>query len=123
MSTRTRSDTECITRLVNSKKYIFHPDSPNQLLEALRTLEAAIQTAYVLGHTPEQGEDIYRILVNGEYIVGFDLQKNTSPVVLQNVKKYSIPEYQKQISGGSSRRHLDTALKLSMEDMEVSRRG
>lgn len=117
MSNRTRSDVEDMTQLVNSKKRVFHPNSPNQVLEALQTIEENIQTAYVLGHTPEQGEDIYRILVNGQYVVGFDLQKNMSPVVLHNVKKYSVSEYQKLIAGGSARRYFDAALRLSIADI------
>lgn len=119
MSNRTRSDIEDVTLLVNSKKRIFHPDSPNHILEALMTLVDAIETAYVLAHTPGQGEDLYQILVDGKYVIGFDLQQDVSPLVLHNVTKYSVPEFRKQISGGRAQRHLDTALKLSIADIEA----
>ena len=68
------SRTESIRRseLLHSEKLI----NSNKLIDDfLRGRYCEIRSVFVLTHTTEQAEDIYRLIVNGDYIVGFELSK------------------------------------------------
>ena len=50
------------------------------------------QNSFVLNWTPEQGEDLYTVLINGEYIIYTEIvresQEMLSPIKKANLKDY-----------------------------------
>ena len=74
----------------------------------------------MLAHTPEQGEDIFRILVDGEKVVGFDLQHGDGDRIASNVRVLSIKDYERKVGGREGRLLLAIALELSKKDIAKS---
>jgi hypothetical protein len=115
----TNSDTEKEYRidLIGSKKYLRESEKGKHVLVHLRKVFGDIHTMYALSHTPEQGEDIFRILVNGETVIGFDLQDEAGRFEALNVTTYSVNEYERLLDGKMARLKLAIALDLSNHDM------
>jgi hypothetical protein len=106
--------------LIGSKRFLFESSQGASVLRALSQICSNIRTAYVLAHTPEQGEDIFRILVNGESIVGFDLQQGDGERVASNVSVTSVKDYERMLHGREGRLRLAVALDLSKKDISGS---
>lgn len=62
-------------RLMNSHRSLFQENSNERLLNVLRNSFPKMRTAYFIGHTPEQGEDLYRILINTDTIALIELDR------------------------------------------------
>ena len=60
--------------------------SPSRLRDALESQGHPTSNAYVLHWTPDQGEDIYEVLIDGAYLVSVELDR---------VNPDSTPEYER----------------------------
>lgn len=71
---------------------------------------------YVLSDTPEQFEDVFRILVDDRYVVGFELPRgdHTHPI---SVQIYTINEYRDAISP-EGRAELAAMLEIAKADAQ-----
>jgi hypothetical protein len=101
--------------LINSKKYLAETEKGRRVLSIIGDLCGNFKTAYALAHTPEQGEDIFRILVDGKSVVGFDLQHDDGTA--RNVNIMPVTEYRGYLSDRDSKLLLSVALELSKQDM------
>ena len=115
----TNSDTEkrCRSDLIASQKYLLESEKGQHVLDHVRKFYGDIKTIYALSHTPEQGEDIFRVLVNGEKVIGLDLQDVVGQFEALNITQYSVTEYERLLSGKMGRLKLAIALELSKCDI------
>ncbi|MBU1282117.1 MAG: hypothetical protein KJ884_01725 [Gammaproteobacteria bacterium] len=73
-----------------------------------------MQTAYILGWTPEQGEDIYRVLINTDTVCAIELEHGQDkPTTIEIVQ---LKEYEKQLSR-TGRIKLAVAMDLAAKDI------
>lgn len=100
---------------IDSKKYLSETEKGRQVLSIIRTLCGNFKTAYALAHTPQQGEDSFRILVDGKSVVGFDLQHEDGTA--RNANIMPVAEYRGYLSDRDSNLLLSIALELSEQDM------
>ncbi|MDA5535205.1 hypothetical protein HB976_09890 [Yersinia mollaretii] len=70
-----------------------------------------IKSAYVLACTPEQGEDFYRIIVNGDIVVEFEISRADSTIT--DIEEISVEDYSKLIKSKSDKLDLIIALDLA----------
>lgn len=96
-----------LERLRESSEFIFNN---KKILLALRKNNFRFRTAYILGHTPEQGEDIYVVLSNNDEILTIEVDRFSGKVLITFVRK--INEYKKKLKR-IGRIKLDLAIKLS----------
>lgn len=113
------TEEEYRTELINSKRYFFESQKGQNVLTHIRKLCGEVHTIYALAHTPEQGEDIFRILVNGEKIIGLDLQDEDNNFAALNITTYSIKEYERLVNSRMARLKLSIALSLSKADLQL----
>lgn len=83
----------------------------NQIYTFLNTYYHPISTLYILGLTPEQGEDIYTLIINGEKILNLEYSK--VDYTFSNIEVISLDEYEKTKKGKMSRLKLAIALDLA----------
>lgn len=97
--------------LISSASYIFDN------LIVLAFLERSfgpLSSAYVLGHTPDQDEDFYVVLVNGSAIAKFELSRNCNAEP-KNLVSISVDEYRKTLRGRQPQLKLSIAIELATE--------
>ena len=103
--------------LIKSRDSLFNEKNMGKLLTVLRASDAELKTAYIIDWTPEQGEDIYRVLVNTDYIAMVELDRinpNAGPIV----EKMPLSEYQQGLSK-SARIKLAVAIDLAEKGLGV----
>ncbi len=74
-----------------------HFTSPSRLRDALESQGHSTNNAYVLHWTPDQGEDIYMVLINGVYLVSVELDRinpDTPPIY----ERIELKEYKQGLS-------------------------
>ena len=64
---------------------------------------------HVLTHVPEQDGDIYALLVDGSYVVGFEIAYSTDPYVLTEVTVRDVAEVRRRLRQGTFRSRFDRA--------------
>ncbi|MBU1282119.1 MAG: hypothetical protein KJ884_01735 [Gammaproteobacteria bacterium] len=73
-----------------------------------------MKTAYILGWTPEQGEDIYRVLINTDTVCAIELEHgHDKPAAIETIQ---LKEYERQLSK-TGRIKLAVALDLAEKDI------
>jgi hypothetical protein len=92
-----KAEQEFREQLIKSHQSLFRDKERQRLLNLLKNNFPKMKTAYVIGWTPEQGEDIYRILIDKKSIAGividrFDLK--IEPIV----EKISLSSYKQGLS-------------------------
>jgi hypothetical protein len=84
--------------------------NPNGLLPFIhRILKTETRNLYIVGHTPEQCEDLYSVLVDGERALSFEIPRhdvNPQPLM---IKVRSIAEY---LHGMRGRQRRDTEIAI-----------
>jgi hypothetical protein len=98
----------------------LHPDASarsSRIYRALRHITSAGSVFYVLTDTPEQLEDVFRILVDDEKVVGFELERQDPKALPTEIQQYSVEEYMNAIGGGFSGMKLRFALELARRDL------
>lgn len=96
---------------VSSTSYVF---GNLIILAFLERMFGPLSSAYVLGHTPDQGEDFYVVLVNGSAIVKFELSRSCDAEP-ENLVTISIDEYRNTLRGRQSQ------IKLSIIELAAGR--
>lgn len=87
-------------QLVKSNELLFKSDENKRLLEVIRSIYPEMKTAYIIDWIPEQGEDIYKLLINDNIILVIELDRlnveiepiiefKTIPQYLQGLSKYN----------------------------------
>lgn len=104
------SRTEDIKRraLVSSALFI---SGSEKIINFLTEKYGVVRSAYVLNDTPEQGVNIYRILVNGSFVVGFEFSREDE--VISDVFDMSVFDYDRKLKGRSDKLYLALALDLA----------
>lgn len=104
-------------KLVGSRESLFRDAARRRLLSALRMHFPQMKTAYVLGWTPEQGEDLFRVLVDDNVIAAVELDRSD---LSMKPKVVAIPLRQYAVTlGRSGRIQLAVALDLARRDMQL----
>lgn len=70
-----------------------------------------VKSAFVLGWTPEQGEDIYTLLVNADTVFDFEIERGSGEVLESSVS--SLKEYERGPKSKTKRIQLAVALDLT----------
>ncbi|WP_316231572.1 hypothetical protein [Bradyrhizobium sp. SZCCHNR1051] len=78
-------------------------------------------TCHVLRHIPEQGEDVYTILIDDHTVVSFDAPRGGGPLVLAEVTIQAIADYRNQIGQGKERIRLNRAVEQARQMINKGR--
>jgi hypothetical protein len=70
-----KTEDDLRAQLQASHESLFNDPGRRRLLTALRSKCPELRTAYVLNWTPEQGEDLYCVLVDGAVVVDVELDR------------------------------------------------
>jgi len=95
--------------LISPVSYVF--GNPI-VLASLERLFGPLSSAYVLGHTPDQSEDLYVVLVNGFAIAKYELSRSSNAET-ENIVTVSVDEYRKALRGRQSHLKLSMAVELA----------
>ncbi|ETF02388.1 hypothetical protein W822_14700 [Advenella kashmirensis W13003] len=103
---------ESITRnmLLGSESYVNEHERISRFLNARY---GYISTAFIRCQTPEQGEDLYRILINGKVIVGFDLSMVDGEI--SEVFEISVADFSREAQPKLIRLNLKVGFYLARE--------
>lgn len=63
----------------------------------------------ILRHIPEQGEELYTVLVDDSLVVEFEVPRTTKMTVVSEFSSFSLATYRHQLGQGKSRIRLDQA--------------
>ncbi|RAT97933.1 hypothetical protein [Brevibacillus sp. Leaf182] len=102
--------------LIKSHTSLFQDESNERLLSVLQKSFPEMRTAYFIGHIPEQGEDLYTILVNTDIIATIELDRynlGEKPIV----GRLSLQDYSKGLSKINLIK-IAVALDLAQRDLE-----
>ena len=108
--TRTKTEIDYREQLICSHKSLYEDEDKKRILSALNTNYPSMKTAYMLDWIPEQGEDIYKILIDSDVVVIVEidrLDKSSKPFI----EDVSIKQYQQKLSK-NARIKLSVALDL-----------
>ncbi|MCU6792382.1 hypothetical protein OB236_09600 [Paenibacillus sp. WQ 127069] len=109
----TKTEKDFYDQLINQQKYLFQEI---RLLELLRKIYPKMRTTYVLDWIPEQGEDIYTVLVNTDSVCEVELDRydlSVEPIV-KSVK--TVTAFTKGLRK-LARIKLEVAIDLAQKDM------
>ncbi len=90
-----------------------------EVMPVLERTFPLINSAFVLAWTPEQFENIYTVLVNGQSVVSFEISKETHEVV--NFECVDVKAYEKSIRSKANKIQLAVALSLAIEIMRTKK--
>ena len=85
------------TELIRSHKYHFESGSSSKLKQVLEQNGHPTDKAYILHWIPDQGEDFFTILINGDYIVSTEIDR-IAPSEPPNVERYELKDYLRGLS-------------------------
>lgn len=83
--------------LIASNEYHFSEHSKSRLKELLGAAGYGTENAYVLQWTPDQGEDFFTVLINGEYLVNVRVDRDAVGCEM-NVERNDLALYLKGLS-------------------------
>lgn len=86
-----------------------------RIYRALRHVTGEGSVFYVLTDTPEQFEDVFRILVDDKTVVAFELERRDPKALPTEIRQYSVKEYMDAIGSGLSGMKLRLALELARQ--------
>jgi hypothetical protein len=101
--------------LIKSNLLLFKSEEKQRLLEVIKSSYPGMYTAYIIHWIPEQGEDIYKILINDNIIAKIELDRNNFEVE-PIVETITIPQYLKGLSKHNQIK-LAVALDLAKQDL------
>jgi len=104
------TESEYREELINSRIYLFKSNSGVRIFKALIERYGNFRSAYILTHTPEQDEDVFRILIDGKEVVGFDYLHEKGDI--NNYIVMSVKEYDHAVKSREARLRLAIALDL-----------
>lgn len=92
-----KTEQELREQLIESNHLLFKSEEKKKLIEIIKILHPEMTTAYILDWIPEQGEDIYKILINDNLILEIELDRLNNefePIV----DTQTIPQYLQGLS-------------------------
>jgi hypothetical protein len=104
--------------LIKSHNSLFLNKEEPRLLGVLKTYFHDMKTAYFIDSIPEQGEDIYRILINTEIIAQIELDRY-NPETKPLVDTIPIEQYRRGLSKIGQIK-LSVAIDLAQKDLRNS---
>lgn len=84
-------------QLIKSNQSLFEDKEKRRLLEVIKSSFPKMKTAYIVQWIPEQGEDIYKILIDDNIIAEIELNRYNSETE-QIVSYNSITQYLQGLS-------------------------
>lgn len=96
--------------------YLNQGDQDDPLFKVLKSTFSEIKTAYILSWTPEQGEDIYTILVDMDKVAIVEISRINcleAPII----ETFSLKDYKKRLSKVFQIK-LAVAIDLAEKDIE-----
>lgn len=111
-----KTEQELREQLIKSNQSLFMSEEKRRLLEVIRSSYPEMNTAYIIHWIPEQGEDIYKILINDSIIAEIELDRYNTEVE-PIVDSKTIPQYLQGLSK-QSRIKLAVALDLAKQDLK-----
>ena len=115
----TRTESDYRKKLIRSRRSLYEDEDKRRILIALSDNYPSMKTAYTLAWIPEQGEDIYKILIDSEIVATvevdrFDLSR------MPNIEDVSVAQYQKKLSKHG---RVKLSVALDLVRVESIRRG
>ncbi|MBC2659459.1 hypothetical protein H7A76_28810 [Pseudomonas sp. MSSRFD41] len=104
------AEKEIRATLISSAAYIFENIF---VLKFLERVFGSLSSAYVLSHTPDQGEDFYVVLVNCSAVVKFELSRGNADAEPENFSIVDINSYKKLVRGRHAQLKLAVAIELA----------
>ncbi len=74
---QTKTEQEFLAELQRSHDALFNSNEKSPLYTALCHVLPELKTAYVLGWTPEQSEDIYLVLIDNTKLIKIEIERNS----------------------------------------------
>nr|WP_246627884.1 hypothetical protein [Paenibacillus oenotherae] len=102
-------------QLIKSNQSLFKSEEKRRLLEVIRNSFSEMKTAYIVNWIPEQGEDIYKVLINDAIIAGIELDRNSDEVE-PIVEFENVPQY---LHGLSKQNQIKLAVALDLAKQEL----
>ena len=93
----TKTEREYREQLIRSHKSLYEDADGKRILSALNRNFPDMKTAYFLDCIPEQGEDIYKILINSDVVAAIEvdrMDKISDPLI----ESISLREYRKGLN-------------------------
>ncbi|WP_409341520.1 hypothetical protein [Paenibacillus sp. MBLB4367] len=113
-----KTEKDCREQLIKAHKSLFIDKDKMRLLAVLRTCFPNMKTAYIIKWLPEQGEDIFTILINNNVIARVELDRNdlnTAPII----ESEPLDKHYKKGLRKMSQIILAVALDLANRDLDV----
>lgn len=104
--------------LAASNIILAQGDKEIALLAVLRGIFGEVKTAYILNWTPEQGEDIYIILVGLDKVAKVEISRNNL-LDAPNIETFMLKDFKKGLSKAFQIK-LAVAIDLAKADLENS---
>jgi hypothetical protein len=114
-----KTEQEIRAELIESSRSLFSTEEDGRLIEEVYKLYPETKTAYVLHWRAEQGEDLYKVLVNDNVIIEIEIDRvgQSEPII---GKSLTIPQYLKGLKR-KDQIQLAVALDLAKKDIENAR--
>lgn len=75
-----KTEKDIRSQLVKSHESLFNDEMRSGLLSVIKTFFPQMKTAYILYWTPEQGEDIFSLLINNDTIASVEIDRYDSSI-------------------------------------------
>jgi|BioPla2DNA2_1021312.scaffolds.fasta_scaffold58733_2 hypothetical protein len=92
-----KQEQEFRRELIESHTALFKRNEEGELLNILKSTFNKMKTAYIINWTPEQGEDLYTILINVDTIAKIEISRISSdekPII----QTYTLKDFNKGLS-------------------------
>jgi hypothetical protein len=93
---QTKTEQEFLSELQRSHDALFNSNEKSPLYAALCHVLPELKTAYVLGCTPEQAEDIYMVLIDNTKLVKVEIERKSG--VCLTVEHLDLRHYERGLS-------------------------
>jgi hypothetical protein len=103
--------------LIKSHAELFETNQLSRLMQVLKTNFHDMETAYFIDHIPEQGEDIYTLLVNIDVIAKIEIS-HCSDDEMPVVESSRVSDFRVGLSKIKQIK-LEVAIDLAKKDMGV----
>jgi hypothetical protein len=115
MKTNRISEQQLIDQLERGRDHLASATAESRaLVEVIhRNLATTTTNLYVLSHIPEQGEDLYEILVDGTSVVKIEIPRGEDTET--SFEETTVEAYAAPGRSRTARRKLETALQLARE--------
>lgn len=105
-----KTEQELREQLIKSNQSLFKSEEKRRLLEVIRSSYPEMNTAYIIHWIPEQGEDIYKILINDCIIAEIELDRYNAEVE-PIVESKTVPQY---LQGLSKQNQIKLAVAIDL---------